>query len=126
MTFTQFLEKWGKTMFEAPLGSAAPGPAGSAWPFQARFAGRLDIVTTELAGDHPEWAGLRAMLIRPDGYIAWATDGDDAPPLDTWLGRALFRDWPPATDSRAWTGCGPSSRARHAFSRKGLPGASGA
>jgi hypothetical protein len=24
MTFTQFLEKWGKTMFEAPLGSAAP------------------------------------------------------------------------------------------------------
>jgi 2-polyprenyl-6-methoxyphenol hydroxylase-like FAD-dependent oxidoreductase len=82
------------------LGSAAPGPAGSAWPFQARFAGRLDIVTTELAGDHPEWAGLRAMLIRPDGYIAWATDGDDAPPLDTWLGRALFRPWRSASARR--------------------------
>jgi 2-polyprenyl-6-methoxyphenol hydroxylase-like FAD-dependent oxidoreductase len=68
------------------LGSAAPGPAP---PRQGSFAGRLDIVTTGLAGDHPEWARVRAMLIRPDGYIAWATDGDDAPPLDTWLGRAL-------------------------------------
>jgi hypothetical protein len=39
-----------------------------------------------LAGDHPEWAGVRAMLICPDGYLAWAARGDDAPPLDTWLG----------------------------------------
>jgi len=68
------------------LGSAAPRPDP---PLQGSFAGRLDIVTTELAGDHPEWARVRAMLIRPDGYIAWATDGDDAPPLDTWLGRAV-------------------------------------
>jgi hypothetical protein len=28
------------------------------------------------------------MLIRPDGYIAWATSGDDAPPLANWLGHA--------------------------------------
>jgi len=70
------------------LGSAAPGPAPSR---QAGFAGRLDIVTAELAGDHPEWAGVRALLIRPDGYLAWAADGDDAPPLDAWLGRPLCR-----------------------------------
>ena len=38
-------------------------------------------MTAELARDHPEWAGVRAMLIRPDGYIAWASDADDAPPL---------------------------------------------
>jgi 2-polyprenyl-6-methoxyphenol hydroxylase-like FAD-dependent oxidoreductase len=63
------------------LGPAPVVPAG--------FAGRLDVVTAELAGDHPEWAGIRAMLIRPDGYIAWASHGDDAPPLATWLGDAL-------------------------------------
>jgi 2-polyprenyl-6-methoxyphenol hydroxylase-like FAD-dependent oxidoreductase len=62
------------------LGSAAVASAG--------LAGSLDIVTAELAGDRPEWAGVRAMLIRPDGYIAWATHADDAPPLARWLGRA--------------------------------------
>jgi 2-polyprenyl-6-methoxyphenol hydroxylase-like FAD-dependent oxidoreductase len=60
------------------LGSTVAAPAG--------FAGRLDIVTAELAGEHPEWAGVRAMLIRPDGYIAWASQADDAPPLAAWLG----------------------------------------
>ena len=59
---------------------------GSAAGASADFAGRLDIVTAELAGDHPGWAGVRAMLIRPDGYIAWATHADDAPPLARWLG----------------------------------------
>ena len=68
------------------LGSAAAAPAG---PAPADWAGRLDIVTAELAGDHPEWAGVRAMLIRPDGYIAWATQADDAPPLAAWLGPVL-------------------------------------
>jgi hypothetical protein len=43
-------------------------------------------VTAKLAGDHPEFAGLRALLIRPDGYIAWATTADDPPPLARWLG----------------------------------------
>jgi len=64
------------------LGSALVAPAG--------FAGRLDIVTAELAREHPEWAGVRAMLIRPDGYIAWASHADDAPPLATWLGNPLL------------------------------------
>ena len=63
------------------LGSAAVAAAG--------FAGRLDIVTAELGRDHPGWAGVRALLIRPDGYIAWSSQADDAPPLTTWLGNAL-------------------------------------
>jgi hypothetical protein len=52
------------------------------------YADRLDTVTAKLAGDPPEFAGLRAMLVRPDGYIAWATTADDPPPLARWLGRA--------------------------------------
>jgi hypothetical protein len=64
-------------------GSAAAAPAG--------YAGRLDVVTAKLAADDPEWTGVRALLIRPDGYIAWATDTDDAPPLAAWLGPALAR-----------------------------------
>ena len=43
-------------------------------------------MTADLAGDYPGWAGVRALLIRPDGYLAWATQADDAPPLATWLG----------------------------------------
>ena len=69
------------------LGSALAGPAPADW------AGRLDIVTAELAGDHPEWAGVRALLIRPDGYIAWATHADDPPPLASWLGAPPLASW---------------------------------
>jgi 2-polyprenyl-6-methoxyphenol hydroxylase-like FAD-dependent oxidoreductase len=52
----------------------------------AGVTGRLDVVTAELAADYPEWAGTRTILIRPDGYIAWASDADDPAPLATWLG----------------------------------------
>ena len=44
------------------------------------------MVTAELAAHHPDWSDIRALLIRPDGYLAWATTADDAPPLATWLG----------------------------------------
>ena len=63
------------------LGPATAAPAG--------FEDRLDVVTAELAGHYPEWAGARALLIRPDGYLAWATRADDTPPLATWLGHPL-------------------------------------
>jgi 2-polyprenyl-6-methoxyphenol hydroxylase-like FAD-dependent oxidoreductase len=59
---------------------AAPVPAG--------YADRLNVVTAELAEDHPAWGGLRAVLIRPDGYLAWATRTNATPPLTTWLGLA--------------------------------------
>jgi 2-polyprenyl-6-methoxyphenol hydroxylase-like FAD-dependent oxidoreductase len=62
-------------------GTAVDAPAG--------YRDRLDIVTAELTADRPEWAGVRSMLIRPDGYIAWATDADDPPPFAGWLGSAL-------------------------------------
>jgi 2-polyprenyl-6-methoxyphenol hydroxylase-like FAD-dependent oxidoreductase len=67
-----------------PTALAAPPAAPAAPP--AAFAARLDTVTAQLAGDSPDWACIRAMLIRPDGYIAWATSADDAPPLASWLG----------------------------------------
>jgi 2-polyprenyl-6-methoxyphenol hydroxylase-like FAD-dependent oxidoreductase len=60
------------------LGPAPVAPAG--------FADRLDVVTAGLARDHPGWAGVGAVLIRPDGYVAWASRADDVPPLATWLG----------------------------------------
>lgn len=55
------------------------------------YSDRLDVVTAGLAGDaaHPEWSGIRAMLIRPDGYLAWASresGPDEEPPLASWLG----------------------------------------
>ena len=67
---------------------AQPGAPGRRPTLQDGFADRLDTVTAELAGDIGEFAGVRAMLIRPDGYIAWATSADDAPPLGSWLGHA--------------------------------------
>jgi len=54
-----------------------------------QYRDRLAVVTAELAGGHPEWAGIGAMLIRPDGYLAWARrdSGPSAdPPLAAWLG----------------------------------------
>jgi len=66
----------------------APGPPAAAG-FR-EYRGRLATVTGELADGHPEWAGLRALLIRPDGYAAWAAheSGEPAaPPLADWLGR---------------------------------------
>jgi len=79
------------------LGSGAAAPTGYAGRLagvtaapaaQAGYAGRLDVVTATLADRHPDWSDVRAMLIRPDGYLAWATTtAAEAPPLDTWLGR---------------------------------------
>jgi len=69
------------------LGS--PGsPADAAGDAAAGRAGRLDVVSATLAGTHPDWSDVRAVLIRPDGYVAWATTAAEAPPLDAWLGRA--------------------------------------
>jgi 2-polyprenyl-6-methoxyphenol hydroxylase-like FAD-dependent oxidoreductase len=64
------------------LGCAGAAPASIA---DHPGAGRLDVVTAELAADHPEWTSVRSMLIRPDGHIAWTSGADDAPPAN-WLG----------------------------------------
>jgi 2-polyprenyl-6-methoxyphenol hydroxylase-like FAD-dependent oxidoreductase len=65
--------------------TAAASPI-SASPASPAYADRLEVVTAELAEDHPAWTGLRSVLIRPDGYIAWATPATDPPPFTTWLG----------------------------------------
>ena len=49
---------------------------------------QLTALTAELPADRPEWAGVRSMLIRPDGYLAWAAGTDDPPPFAAWLGSA--------------------------------------
>jgi len=67
-----------------PSAPATPAPAAA----PGRFADRLDTVHAELTGDAGEFAGIRAMLIRPDGYVAWAADADEVPPLGRWLGHA--------------------------------------
>ena len=54
-----------------------------------KYSGRLAAVAAELADARPDWAGLRALLIRPDGYVAWALHESEPPadaPLSTWLG----------------------------------------
>jgi 2-polyprenyl-6-methoxyphenol hydroxylase-like FAD-dependent oxidoreductase len=68
-----------------PAGPATPGSAPAASTL-AGYADRVDIVTAQLAEGHAAWTGLRSVLIRPDGYVAWATPATDPPPLTTWLG----------------------------------------
>ncbi|MFI0810116.1 FAD-dependent monooxygenase [Streptomyces echinatus] len=52
----------------------------------AGYGGRLDVVTAGC----PDRPGLRALLVRPDGFVAWAAEtagGDGLPEaLERWLG----------------------------------------
>ena len=42
-------------------------------------ADRLDVAIGRLASERPEWVSVEAVLIRPDGQVAWAADElDDA------------------------------------------------
>jgi 2-polyprenyl-6-methoxyphenol hydroxylase-like FAD-dependent oxidoreductase len=65
------------------------GKAASGWADAAgRYRDRLEIVTATLAEDREDWADVRAMLIRPDGYVAWSCregDPSEEPPLAYWL-----------------------------------------
>jgi 2-polyprenyl-6-methoxyphenol hydroxylase-like FAD-dependent oxidoreductase len=67
--------------------TAVPDPIGP--EMVAGYRDHLDVVTAELAGDHPDWASFGALLIRPDGYVAWSFHRDTtapiAPPLAAWL-----------------------------------------
>jgi hypothetical protein len=63
--------------------------------YNQEHSSRLAVVPCELTDDRPEWAGLRALLIRPDGYVAWAAHESGplaslpgpptTPPLSAWL-----------------------------------------
>ncbi|MGA7315708.1 MAG: FAD-dependent monooxygenase [Silvibacterium sp.] len=55
----------------------------------ARWRGRLNIITTRLK----ENSDLTALFVRPDGFVAWATNGQPdldraASALSTWLGNS--------------------------------------
>ena len=54
-----------------------------------KYSGRLTVAVGELADGRPDWASPQALLIRPDGYVAWAPDESESPadpPLGAWLG----------------------------------------
>jgi 2-polyprenyl-6-methoxyphenol hydroxylase-like FAD-dependent oxidoreductase len=73
------------------LAAGAGGPSSAAG-CQATAGGhgdRLKIVTAALAEDRADWAGVREVLIRPDGHVAWSRGEGEPPaqpPLDRWLG----------------------------------------
>ena len=77
-------------VLSSPADPAMAGPGSILQEAAAGYRDRLDVVTAELAGDHPDWAGFAALLIRPDGYVAWSLRRDTpapvAPPLAAWLG----------------------------------------
>ncbi|HTZ23632.1 MAG TPA: FAD-dependent monooxygenase [Streptosporangiaceae bacterium] len=71
------------------LDGGGPEPAGGGPAPAGGYGGRLKVVPAALAEDRADWAGVRAVLIRPDGYAAWSCGvGDPAaePPLARWLG----------------------------------------
>jgi 2-polyprenyl-6-methoxyphenol hydroxylase-like FAD-dependent oxidoreductase len=67
-------------------------PGLSPWPGPRLLAGygdRLAVVSAELADERPDWADVRALLIRPDGHVGWMLRSGDPqvlPPLAAWLG----------------------------------------
>jgi bifunctional hydroxylase/dehydrase len=62
----------------------------------ADWSDRIDVISArfaKLAADNP-LAGTRAVLVRPDGYIAWTSPGTDDPlddALARWFGPARPR-----------------------------------
>jgi hypothetical protein len=77
-------------VISSPGGAAMAVPGPIRPEMAAGYRDHLDVVTAELAGDQPDWAGFGAFLIRPDGYVAWSLRRDTpapvAPPLAAWLG----------------------------------------
>jgi Aromatic-ring hydroxylase, C-terminal/FAD binding domain len=66
-------------------------------PADAR-ADRLDVAVGRLADERPEWASVKAVLIRPDGHVAWAADQLDngGEQVRSALARRLDPDAPPS------------------------------
>jgi 2-polyprenyl-6-methoxyphenol hydroxylase-like FAD-dependent oxidoreductase len=67
------------------------GEARGRAPAAACYPGRLEVVAASLAEKREDWTDVCAVLIRPDGYVAWSRgEGDPAaePPLTQWLGEA--------------------------------------
>ncbi|MFS8931499.1 FAD-dependent monooxygenase [Cupriavidus taiwanensis] len=58
----------------------------------------VDVHFTALTADAPApWAGLTAMLVRPDGYLAWASEDHETAALKAGLARAGSATFAPAS-----------------------------
>jgi Aromatic-ring hydroxylase, C-terminal len=57
-------------------------------PF-AEASDRLDVVPARLVDRPPGWETVQALLIRPDGHVAWATDELSRASAETGLRRWL-------------------------------------
>ena len=77
-------------------------------------ADRLDMTVGRLADERPEWSSVKALLIRPDGHVAWAADQLDDDGDQVRLALARWLDPETALNySRQPTG---HSQPRHAAS----------
>ena len=95
-------------------------------------ADRLDVAVGRLANGRPEWTSVQAVLIRPDGHVAWAADelDDDGEQVQSALARWLDPDAPPSlsaspaavtAQSPRATSSGTSSPAARAAPRSSVP-----
>jgi 2-polyprenyl-6-methoxyphenol hydroxylase-like FAD-dependent oxidoreductase len=76
-------------------------------PDAGKRADRLVVAAGRLHGERPEWADVQAVLIRPDGHVAWA--GDDLRRVRSEAQSALAR-WldPGRTPTSSASGSGRS------------------
>jgi len=70
-------------------------------PAAGERSGRLEVAAGRLAEERPEpeWAKVRALLIRPDGHVAWASDDPGNDTVVEAAGQAIRRWLDPAAVS---------------------------
>lgn len=61
-------------------------PFGELWPGSEH----VRVVNASLTKANPDWSGVRAALVRPDGYVAWAVAQSDPAPRDS-VARGMSR-----------------------------------
>ena len=89
-------------------------------------ADRLDVAVGRLANERPEWTSVQAVLIRPDGHVAWAADEFDdggeqvRSALTRWLDPDTHPSLPRAQSPPA-TSSGRTSPAARASRRSSVP-----
>lgn len=61
-------------------------PYGELWPGSEH----VRVVNASLTKANPDWSGVRAALVRPDGHVAWAVAKSDPAPRDS-VARGMSR-----------------------------------
>ncbi|MCT4356438.1 SDR family oxidoreductase [Streptomyces sp. Je 1-79] len=109
-TSTSALLRGGRGVLLVPApGRAAPGE--ELREAAARWSGAVDVVTAGAPAGAP-WGDAAAVLVRPDGYVAWA--GSDEQGLRAALGR-WFGDAAPHAREGAWQASGVRQGRRGAW-----------